>query len=87
MQVLRTRNGKRCLVANIAAGDVDMRITGPPALRGKIAPPLETQLHMCHIGPGNLDRLLRWRYSGPRVAQSVLAVSATLRFVCDRSEP
>ena len=54
VEVLRSRDGERCLVATIAADDVDMRIPRPPALRGKIAPPFETQLDVCNVGPGNL---------------------------------
>jgi hypothetical protein len=44
VEVLRSRDRECCLVPNVAAGDVDMRIAGPSAFRGKVAPPLETQL-------------------------------------------
>ena len=70
VEVLRSRDGERCLVATIAAGDVDMCIPRPPALRGKIAPPFETQFDVCNVGPGTSTRRLRWRYSGPRVAMT-----------------
>jgi hypothetical protein len=36
-KVLRSRDGERCLIATVVAGDVDTRVTGPAALRRKIA--------------------------------------------------